>query len=151
MNKFDRVFRFSFSIYLDSDVPNWTFLCHSQQEKLGDICFSLRYVPTAGKLTVVILEAKNLKKMDVGGLSGESSYWVTLSAGPWHKGCAIMWQFKTVSLFASCQHDISIVSLNTKWNQNGFSLLFIEPLDKISLHVFLLFFYALYISLLRLT
>lgn len=41
------------------------------QEKLGDCCFSLRYVPTAGKLTVVILEAKNLKKMDVGGLSGE--------------------------------------------------------------------------------
>lgn len=39
---------------------------------MGDICFSLRYVPTAGKLTVVILEAKNLKKMDVGGLSGES-------------------------------------------------------------------------------
>ncbi|XP_018010236.1 synaptotagmin 1 isoform X3 [Hyalella azteca] len=37
--------------------------------QLGDICFSLRYVPTAGKLTVVILEAKNLKKMDVGGLS----------------------------------------------------------------------------------
>ena len=46
--------------------------CFSQQEKLGDICFSLRYVPTAGKLTVVILEAKNLKKMDVGGLSGKS-------------------------------------------------------------------------------
>ena len=30
----------------------------------------MRYVPTAGKLTIVILEAKNLKKMDVGGLSG---------------------------------------------------------------------------------
>lgn len=43
-----------------------------QDNKLGDICFSLRYVPTAGKLTVVILEAKNLKKMDVGGLSGNS-------------------------------------------------------------------------------
>lgn len=39
---------------------------------MGDICFSLRYVPTAGKLTVVILEAKNLKKMDVGGLSGKT-------------------------------------------------------------------------------
>ncbi|GAV00170.1 hypothetical protein RvY_11057 [Ramazzottius varieornatus] len=38
-------------------------------DRLGDLCFSLRYVPTAGKLTVVILEAKNLKKMDVGGLS----------------------------------------------------------------------------------
>lgn len=43
---------------------------HPQPEKLGDICTSLRYVPTAGKLTVCILEAKNLKKMDVGGLSG---------------------------------------------------------------------------------
>jgi len=36
---------------------------------LGDICFSLRYVPNSGKLTIVVLEAKNLKKMDVGGLS----------------------------------------------------------------------------------
>jgi len=41
-----------------------------KDSRLGDICFSLRYVPTAGKLTVVVLEAKNLKKMDVGGLSG---------------------------------------------------------------------------------
>ncbi len=41
-----------------------------QQENLGDICISLRYVPTSGKLTVCIMEAKNLKKMDVGGLSG---------------------------------------------------------------------------------
>lgn len=61
------------------------FVCHNifesfslslflyQSERLGDICLSLRYVPTAGKLTVVVLEAKNLKKMDVGGLSGESS------------------------------------------------------------------------------
>ncbi|XP_060743138.1 synaptotagmin VIII [Tachysurus vachellii] len=40
-----------------------------EQEHLGEICFSLRYVPTASKLTVVILEAKNLKQMDIGGLS----------------------------------------------------------------------------------
>ncbi|KAL7668516.1 hypothetical protein ACOME3_009214 [Neoechinorhynchus agilis] len=39
------------------------------EHRLGEICFSLRYVPTSGKLTVVVLEAKNLKKMDVGGLS----------------------------------------------------------------------------------
>uniref|UniRef100_UPI00358DE578 synaptotagmin-1-like isoform X1 n=2 Tax=Myxine glutinosa TaxID=7769 RepID=UPI00358DE578 len=53
-------------------IEEWRdLLCaeKEEQEKLGDICFSLRYVPTAGKLTVVILEAKNLKKMDVGGLS----------------------------------------------------------------------------------
>lgn len=37
--------------------------------KLGDLCLSLRYVPTAGKLNVVVLEARRLKKMDVAGLS----------------------------------------------------------------------------------
>ncbi len=50
-----------------------------KENKLGEICFSLRYVPTAGKLTVVILEAKNLKKMDVGGLSGNVlNYFLTI-------------------------------------------------------------------------
>lgn len=47
-------------------------VCASQEENLGEICFSLRYVPTAGKLTVVILEAKNLKSMDIGGSSGRT-------------------------------------------------------------------------------
>ncbi|KAL3318207.1 Arf guanine nucleotide exchange factor syt1 [Cichlidogyrus casuarinus] len=37
--------------------------------RLGEICFSLRYVPTSGRLNINILEARNLKKMDVGGLS----------------------------------------------------------------------------------
>lgn len=55
-------------------IQEWRDVCppagdNDKENKLGDICFSLRYVPTAGKLTVVILEAKNLKKMDVGGLS----------------------------------------------------------------------------------
>ncbi|KAH9631188.1 hypothetical protein HF086_005959, partial [Spodoptera exigua] len=50
-------------------INSHIYYCTLQDNKLGDICFSLRYVPTAGKLTVVILEAKNLKKMDVGGLS----------------------------------------------------------------------------------
>ncbi|XP_013864942.1 synaptotagmin VIII isoform X2 [Austrofundulus limnaeus] len=40
-----------------------------EDENLGEICFSLRYVPTANKLTVVILEAKNLRSMDFGGSS----------------------------------------------------------------------------------
>ncbi|XP_075153818.1 synaptotagmin 1 isoform X3 [Haematobia irritans] len=61
------------TIDLAQTIEEWRDLISVEgeggQEKLGDICFSLRYVPTAGKLTVVILEAKNLKKMDVGGLS----------------------------------------------------------------------------------
>uniref|UniRef100_A0A8D0C5W2 Synaptotagmin 8 n=1 Tax=Salvator merianae TaxID=96440 RepID=A0A8D0C5W2_SALMN len=40
-----------------------------EQEHLGEICFSLRYVPSTSKLTVVILEAKKLKRMDAHGLS----------------------------------------------------------------------------------
>ncbi|RWS14684.1 synaptotagmin 1-like protein [Dinothrombium tinctorium] len=62
------------TIDLAQTIEEWRDLVsvegeQGQDQKLGDICFSLRYVPTAGKLTVVILEAKNLKKMDVGGLS----------------------------------------------------------------------------------
>uniref|UniRef100_A0A2K5W755 Synaptotagmin 5 n=1 Tax=Macaca fascicularis TaxID=9541 RepID=A0A2K5W755_MACFA len=57
------------SVDLGRPVQTWRELQAAPQEKLGDICFSLRYVPTAGKLTVIVLEAKNLKKMDVGGLS----------------------------------------------------------------------------------
>ncbi|KAG9333302.1 hypothetical protein JZ751_012889 [Albula glossodonta] len=60
------------SIDLGQPLHEWRDLESGEkeeQEKLGDICISLRYVPTAGKLTVNVMEAKNLKKMDVGGLS----------------------------------------------------------------------------------
>lgn len=59
------------TIDLAQTIEEWRNLTKVETDggQLGDICFSLRYVPTAGKLTVVILEAKNLKKMDVGGLS----------------------------------------------------------------------------------
>ncbi|XP_062248399.1 synaptotagmin-2 isoform X2 [Platichthys flesus] len=60
------------SLDLAKPIEVWRDLDSADQEepeKLGDICISLRYVPTAGKLTICILEAKNLKKMDVGGLS----------------------------------------------------------------------------------
>lgn len=62
------------SVDLGQTIEEWRDLASPENDaekenKLGDICFSLRYVPTAGKLTVVVLEAKNLKKMDVGGLS----------------------------------------------------------------------------------
>uniref|UniRef100_A0A8D2PFZ9 Synaptotagmin 8 n=1 Tax=Zosterops lateralis melanops TaxID=1220523 RepID=A0A8D2PFZ9_ZOSLA len=40
-----------------------------QWKHLGEICFSLRYVPSTGKLTVLILEARQLKRMDSNGLS----------------------------------------------------------------------------------
>ncbi|RVE59591.1 hypothetical protein OJAV_G00189980 [Oryzias javanicus] len=59
------------SVDLGQPMQQWRDLesAEKEEEKLGDVCISLRYVPTAGKLTVNIMEAKNLKKMDVGGLS----------------------------------------------------------------------------------
>lgn len=35
-------------------------------------------MPNSGKLTIVVLEAKNLKKMDVGGLSGNIIFRLTI-------------------------------------------------------------------------
>ncbi|KAK7916516.1 hypothetical protein WMY93_012277 [Mugilogobius chulae] len=55
-----------------SIIEEWQDLSEPSKHEegnLGEICFSLRYVPTANKLTVVILEAKNLKPMDIGGSS----------------------------------------------------------------------------------
>ncbi|KAG2462846.1 SYT1 protein, partial [Polypterus senegalus] len=61
------------TIDLNQVIEEWGELTEGskseQQENLGDICFSLRYVPTSSKLTVVILEARNLKKMDITGMS----------------------------------------------------------------------------------
>ncbi|XP_029438577.1 synaptotagmin-8 [Rhinatrema bivittatum] len=59
-------------IDLQHVIEEWKELSPSsntEHDRLGDICFSLRYVPSTGKLTVIILEAKKLKKMDSDGLS----------------------------------------------------------------------------------
>ena len=50
---------------------NWLSL----QEKidLGELMLSLCYLPTAGRLTVTIIKARNLKAMDVTGSSGKAA------------------------------------------------------------------------------
>ncbi|XP_032044965.1 synaptotagmin-8 [Aythya fuligula] len=60
------------SVNLQHVIEQWSDLAVAskvEQERLGDICFSLRYVPSTGKLTVLILEAKKLKRMDSHGLA----------------------------------------------------------------------------------
>lgn len=39
---------------------------------LGDLMFSLCYLPTAGRLTITIIKARNLKAMDITGASGRN-------------------------------------------------------------------------------
>ncbi|XP_040464753.1 synaptotagmin-8 [Falco naumanni] len=60
------------SVSLQHVIEQWSDLAVGskvKEEQLGEICFSLRYVPSTGKLTVLILEAKKLKRMDSHGLS----------------------------------------------------------------------------------
>merc|ERR1712045_744338 len=60
------------SVGLAGPVQEWKDLAavdDGSNQYLGDICFSLRYVPSSGKLTVAVLEARKLKKMDITGAS----------------------------------------------------------------------------------
>ncbi|NXF92914.1 SYT1 protein, partial [Eubucco bourcierii] len=59
-------------VNLQHIIEQWSDLAAAskvEEQQLGEICFSLRYVPSTGKLTVLILEAKKLKRMDSHGLS----------------------------------------------------------------------------------
>lgn len=50
---------------------NTTDVCSSQDNvDLGDLMFSLCYLPTAGRLTITMIKARNLKAMDITGASG---------------------------------------------------------------------------------
>ncbi|XP_008502911.2 synaptotagmin-8 [Calypte anna] len=60
------------SVSLQHVIEEWGDLVAArkvEEEQLGEICFSLRYVPSTSKLTVLILEARKLKQMDSRGLS----------------------------------------------------------------------------------
>ncbi|XP_049676754.1 synaptotagmin-8 [Accipiter gentilis] len=60
------------SVSLQHVIEQWSDLAAAgkvEEEQLGEICFSLRYVPSTSKLTVLILEAKKLKRMKSHGLS----------------------------------------------------------------------------------
>ncbi|XP_028669455.2 synaptotagmin-C [Erpetoichthys calabaricus] len=53
------------------DKPVWRDIVEATAEKadLGEVNFSLCYLPTAGRLTVTIIKATNLKAMDLTGFS----------------------------------------------------------------------------------
>ncbi|XP_040024771.1 synaptotagmin-9-like isoform X2 [Gasterosteus aculeatus] len=62
--------------FLDlADFPRETKLCRdvqyvtSDNVDLGELMFSLCYLPTAGRLTITLIKARNLKAMDITGAS----------------------------------------------------------------------------------
>ncbi|MEQ2212070.1 hypothetical protein XENOCAPTIV_024609, partial [Xenoophorus captivus] len=54
------------------DKPIWRDIVEGTAEKadLGELNFSLCYLPTAGRLTATVIKATNLKAMDLTGFSG---------------------------------------------------------------------------------
>lgn len=57
-------------------------LCPRQEKAdLGEVNFSLCYLPTAGRLTVTVIRASNLRAMDLTGFSGERGH-----GDPWGHG-----------------------------------------------------------------
>ncbi|XP_062448953.1 synaptotagmin-3 [Rhea pennata] len=55
----------------DAETPIWRDILEATAEKadLGEVNFSLCYLPTAGRLTVTIIRASNLRAMDLTGYS----------------------------------------------------------------------------------
>uniref|UniRef100_A0A8C3GLU0 C2 domain-containing protein n=2 Tax=Cairina moschata TaxID=8855 RepID=A0A8C3GLU0_CAIMO len=55
----------------DGETPIWRDILEATAEKadLGEVNFSLCYLPTAGRLTVTVIRASNLRAMDLTGFS----------------------------------------------------------------------------------
>lgn len=47
-------------------------------EELGELLLSLCYLPAAGRLTLTVIKARNLKAMDFTGQAGEQCQQVTI-------------------------------------------------------------------------
>lgn len=67
-----------------SSAPPADLLSASLQESvdLGEIMFSLCYLPTAGRLTLTVIKCRNLKAMDITGYSGTSPIQVACTGLP---------------------------------------------------------------------
>lgn len=56
----------------NSPTSNLSSASLQESVDLGEIMFSLCYLPTAGRLTLTVIKCRNLKAMDITGYSGTS-------------------------------------------------------------------------------
>lgn len=68
---------------------------------LGELMFSLCYLPTAGRLTITVIKARNLKAMDITGASGGTFFSSSASSHSVLYQVAIMvpWVWNRVARF----------------------------------------------------
>lgn len=52
------------------NIHQMNVLMFQEKVDLGELMMSLCYLPTAGRLTVTVIKARNLKPMDLNGNSG---------------------------------------------------------------------------------
>jgi len=88
--------------------------------RLGDVCFSVRYRPATGTLSLTIMEARNLKKMDVGG-----------SSDPYVK--IYLYEGKRMTL--KKKTSIKYRTLNPYWNESFNFKVSPEKMDRVYLVV----------------
>merc|ERR1712051_1023707 len=113
------------SIDLAGPVDEWKDLApldDGSDQYLGDLCLSLRYVPSSGKLTVAVLEARKLKKMDI---TGASDPYVKLKLFD-SKGKRIGKKKKT---------SVKSCNLNPYWNESFVFLIDEMDMKRVTLDV----------------
>ena len=71
-NKEDQPFSTDSAFHCEGKpVSNNLYFYLQESVDLGEIMFSLCYLPTAGRMTLTVIKCRNLKAMDITGSSGE--------------------------------------------------------------------------------
>lgn len=58
---------------MHSGVSTVFFFFAQESVDLGEIMYSLCYLPTAGRMTLTVIKCRNLKAMDITGSSGKQT------------------------------------------------------------------------------
>ena len=101
-------------VHWRTDSTEIQMLCISFQDNvdLGELMFSLCYLPTAGRLTITMIKARNLKAMDITGASG--GCWLN-AAFPWRGGIVDYTHEVCHALFVCFVASRADTSLHPNW------------------------------------
>merc|ERR1739846_139996 len=113
------------SIDLAGPVDEWKDLApldDGSNQYLGDLCISLRYVPSSGKLTVAVLEARKLKKMDI---TGASDPYVKLK----------LFDAKNKRIGKKKKTSVKSCNLNPYWNESFVFIIDEMDMKKVTLDI----------------
>merc|ERR1719289_590240 len=110
---------------LAGPVQEWKDLApvdDGSNQYLGGLCISLRYVPSSGKLTVAVLEARKLKKMDI---TGASDPYVKLK----------LFDAKNKRIGKKKKTSVKSCNLNPYWNESFVFIIDEMDMKKVTLDI----------------